>query len=196
MFSTLLTIALFAAPALRGVFADFTVDTPEFVQCQDAKLSWQATKGPYNAILVAPTNPCVRTWDHNGNTMTYKVAFPAGTKLQLSIADGDEDEGWSGEITVKASDDTSCLPANLKADTNKDQASSASSSDPAPTTLVIKPTTTPAAATPSSSSGAPAPVGAANAGKNPLDNSAPASHRAATPLIVFSAVMGVFAFCL
>ncbi|KAG5651939.1 hypothetical protein H0H81_006881 [Sphagnurus paluster] len=113
MFSTLFTIALIAAPAL----ADFAVNTPALTQCKDAKISWEATKGPYNIIAVAAENPCgdslADLGDFTSTSTTWKAALLAGSKVQLSVEDANGDEAWSGTITVQNSDDTSCLPADV-----------------------------------------------------------------------------------
>ncbi|KAF7327679.1 hypothetical protein MKEN_00347300 [Mycena kentingensis (nom. inval.)] len=113
MFSTLISIALVAVPALR--VAAFDVGSPKFNQCGTAQLTWDATKagGPYNVVIVSSDDPCgdilADLGDHSGTSMKWNVTFPAGTKLMVSIEDSDEEEGWSGAITVEKSDDASCL---------------------------------------------------------------------------------------
>lgn len=76
MYSTLFTITLFFALALR-VRADLTVYTPVFtqvgdpsnflphscspllvLQCQPATLSWDATSGPYDVLVLDSNNLC------------------------------------------------------------------------------------------------------------------------------------------
>ncbi|KAJ7928939.1 hypothetical protein B0H13DRAFT_1966883 [Mycena leptocephala] len=118
MFATFLTIALFAASAINGVSADdsddqFSVNTPSITQCGEAKFSWEATKGPYNLIIVKSTDPCgdiiKDLGDHNGTTLTWPVTLPAGGSYSLSIEDADGREGWSGAMKVLPSSNTTCL---------------------------------------------------------------------------------------
>ncbi|KAJ7707609.1 hypothetical protein B0H17DRAFT_523699 [Mycena rosella] len=56
MFATLLTLALFAAPALNGVAA-LNINTPALVQCGSAQITWDASTGPYNLIVVDSAMP-------------------------------------------------------------------------------------------------------------------------------------------
>ncbi|KAJ7158657.1 hypothetical protein C8R46DRAFT_1109814 [Mycena filopes] len=125
MFATLITLALFAAPALNGVAA-FDVNTPELVQCSSAPLSWAGTKGPYNLILVSPNDPCgdilADLGDHPDPSIHWVVDFPAGTHLMLSIEDANGDEGWSGNMTVAASSNTTCLNNAAAASSKSDSA--------------------------------------------------------------------------
>lgn len=77
MFATLLTVALFAAPALQGVVAEFSVATPAITQvdtvsqttifrsnillcsqCSPVQITWAKTTGPYNLIVVPAADPC------------------------------------------------------------------------------------------------------------------------------------------
>jgi len=186
MFSTLLTTALFASLAIQHALA-LTIDTPELTQCKDVKLNWEESKGPYNLIVVHGDDPCgdpiVDLGDHDGTSMTWKVNIPAGEQVQLSLMDANEEEGWSGIVTIKESDDKSCLPA----DEQKDDA-------PTPSTLVVTPTTVVPAAT----SNVPSAVGAAgNAGANPLNsNGAINLHHANTPVMVLTAIAAVISFSL
>ncbi|KAF5382118.1 hypothetical protein D9615_004456 [Tricholomella constricta] len=201
MFSTLFTIALLAAPA----FADFTVSTPTLTQCKDVKISWQATKGPYNIIAVPSENPCgdalADLGDHTGTSIVWKAALPAGTKVQLSVEDADGDEAWSGSITVQKSDDASCIPADLvKPDSDsKPNNLVPSSVAGSGSTVVVTPTTTVQAVVPQTTGAAPSAVGAAgNAGANPLGigNGALTMRQASTPVMVLGALAAVLAISL
>ncbi|KAF9647976.1 hypothetical protein BDM02DRAFT_3129388 [Thelephora ganbajun] len=151
MYSTLFATTLVFALAVLCVRADFDVATVELTQCKPAILAWPNTNGPYNVIIVSFDNPCgdalVDFGDQNTNTYQWsKVNLPAGSKVQVSILDANDLEGWSGPITVKSSDDSSCLPS---------KGTPASSS-------VSKPPTPPSSAT--SHSPSATIVGAANAG--------------------------------
>lgn len=116
MFATFLTLALLAAPALRGVAADdFTVNTPSATQCGNVKLTWGGTAKTYNVVIVNATDPCgdilADIGDVQGNAVNWTVKFEAGSRLMVSVADADneDDEGWSGAILVGKSSDSSCL---------------------------------------------------------------------------------------
>jgi hypothetical protein len=164
MFSTLFSITLFLAFVLKVVLADFPITEPTFTQCQDAQITWQKTKGPYNVIVVPSNdmcgNPIADLGDHTGNQITWhKVPLIAGSRVVVSVEDSTGDEAWTGTITVLPSEDTSCLPANERANAT---ASDAAAFGVASSTLVVPPSQT---------SGAKA-AGAANAGLNPLSSSA------------------------
>jgi len=114
MYSTLFTTTLFFVLAALCVRAEFDVATVNLTQCQPATLSWANTTGPYNVIIVSSDKPCddalVDLGDHDSNKFEWsKVNVAAGTKVMISILDDKDEEGWSGVITVKSSDDKSCL---------------------------------------------------------------------------------------
>jgi hypothetical protein len=70
------------------------------LQCGSAQITWDQSQGPYNIIVVPAEDPC------------EKVV--AGQKVLVSLEDGKQDEGWSQEMIVQPSTDTSCLsPAQL-----------------------------------------------------------------------------------
>jgi hypothetical protein len=187
MLPTFINVALFAAFALQGALADFTIDTPTFTQCQSAQVTWSTTKAPYNLVIVAAADPCgdylADLGDHNGTSMTYKVALAAGSQVQLSLEDASGDEAWSGTITVAQSSDTSCLPSNGAT------TPTTTTSPPVPgSTLVVVPTTTVDA-----SPNPPSTVGAAGAaGATPSSNGAPAIH-ASMPIMILGALAAVVA---
>ncbi|KAJ7285088.1 hypothetical protein C8J57DRAFT_709311 [Mycena rebaudengoi] len=111
MFATLLTLALIAAPAL----AAFEVETPVLTQCAPTKITWSGGKGLTNILLVHPDEPCgpivADLGDHDGTSLTWTPNLPVGTKVQFSLADENDEEAWSGPITIKAGTDSSCLKA-------------------------------------------------------------------------------------
>ncbi|KAH9481415.1 hypothetical protein JR316_0005941 [Psilocybe cubensis] len=188
MFSTLLTVALFVAPAIQGVFADFAINSPNLVQCKTSRISWEPTKAPYNLIIVKASDPCgdalVDLGDFNKTFLDWPAKIKAGTVVQLSLVDANDQEAWSKNITVGASTDASCLSTNL--------AGSASSS--------VKPSATPASSSiasgtdssDSSSTGLAAPVGAANAGTNPFSSGAISTSQATTPLLALAGLVAAF----
>jgi hypothetical protein len=158
MFSTLFTTTLlFALFALRAR-ADFFVATTGLTQCKPATLTWDKTNGPYNVIIVLASNPCgdaiVDLGDHDDNTVSLdNVKIPAGETVMISVLNRDDDEGWSGAITVQSSDDSSCLtPQNN------------TPSQPSPSPNYSSPSPTPTTTTSSSKSPAATVVGAANNG--------------------------------
>lgn len=191
MFSTLFTVALLAASA----FADFAVNTPTLTQCQDAQISWQNTKAPYNIIAVPSQNPCgdalADLGDHNATSITWKVALLAGTKVQLSVEDANGDEAWSGIITVAKSSDVSCIsPALLPPASSKPAAGSTVVVTPTQIVPANIPATTPVNVIPSA-------VGAA--GANPLglgSNGALTMRQASTPVMVLGALAAILAVSL
>ncbi|EIW57596.1 uncharacterized protein TRAVEDRAFT_126304 [Trametes versicolor FP-101664 SS1] len=114
MYSTLVSVALFSALAIQGALADFTVNTPEIVQCVPTKLTWDSTGAKsYNVIIVPNDDPCngvvADLGDHTINHITFTPTLKAGDEVMVSVLDSDENEGWSGKVTVQAGNDTSCI---------------------------------------------------------------------------------------
>ncbi|OCH95353.1 hypothetical protein OBBRIDRAFT_788233 [Obba rivulosa] len=211
MLASLVSVALFSTLAIQGARADFSVDTPTFVQCQSAQVTWDSTNSPpYNLIVVPAADPCgdvvADLGDHNGTSMHWTVALAAGQQVMLSLQDGADDEAWSGAITVQPSDDSSCLPgASSSAVVSSSDAPAASSSaaalssaasvDPATTLVVapnnVAPSPSSAAAAVPTSSGAVA-VGAANSGILGNSNGALGLPSFSAPLMALSTLAAVF----
>jgi len=145
MYSTLFTTTLFFAIAVLRVTADFTVYTPQLTQCQPATLTWDPTSGPYNVVIVPADDPCgdelADLGDVDTNTLQWsKVSIPAGTQLMVSVLDANDQEGWSGTITVQPSNDNSCLtsqstPPSSSTPQKPSPSSSTSSTPPTPTVV-------------------------------------------------------------
>ncbi|KAI8980220.1 hypothetical protein BD414DRAFT_493978 [Trametes punicea] len=191
MYPTLVTVALFSALAIQGALADFTVATPaEFVQCEPVQLTWDNTNAKsYNVILVPASDPCNEVLqdygDHTVNHITITPTLKEGEQVMISVLDSNDQEGWSGTITVKKGNDTSCLS----------NASSAASS--AGTTLVVNPAAAPTSysAPPAGSSGAQA-VGAANQGILGNSNGALTSMKYSASALFLTALGAVAAVAL
>jgi hypothetical protein len=144
-------------------------------QCEETTISWQATDGPYNAIVVAAANPCgdalADLGDFNTTITKWTVTIPAGTVVQVSIVDSKDDEAWSGNITVGAGD-SSCLPA-AKPTPSSTPSGSSSSSTPSGSS----------GSSDSNSDGGVSPLGAANAGSNGFLNSATSTQHLSKPVL-------------
>lgn len=193
MFSTLFSIALLALPAL----ADFAVSSRPINQCETTKISWQPAKGPYDLIIVPAANPCSEALVEQTNLGTTVIEWkntviPAGTVVQISIADVDGEEAWSQNITVGAGS-SDCLP--------KASASSTASGSTATKSL----TGSTGSGSGSSSTGSDdstggeiAAVGAANAGSNKAfgSNSAFSAHQISLPLLALTAITAGFTLAL
>ncbi|KAH9083492.1 hypothetical protein EDB83DRAFT_2329584 [Lactarius deliciosus] len=108
----LISVLLFFLAA-SAVHAEFSVQTPEFTQCALAQFSWDQTKGPYNVIIANQTNPCgeevANLGDHNSTSLSWNVTIPSGWNVMISVEDAEGEEAWSRPITVKPSNNTSCL---------------------------------------------------------------------------------------
>ncbi|KJA19445.1 hypothetical protein HYPSUDRAFT_189856 [Hypholoma sublateritium FD-334 SS-4] len=196
MFSTFLTAALFIAPAIQGALADFAISSPALVQCQNATISWEPTKGPYNLIVVSAANPCgdalVEVGDFSTTLISWKASLAAGTTVQLSLLDASDNEAWSKNITVGASSDASCLSNAIVKASSSSGASVASTtvaSTAASTTLLVAGTSSAASADSSV-----VPIGAANAGT--LGSAAFTVRQVSTPLLAISGLVGAFALSL
>ncbi|PAV16530.1 hypothetical protein PNOK_0815000 [Pyrrhoderma noxium] len=113
MFSTLFSATLLSAIAIQGAFAEFTINTISLTQCSSAHVTWSEATAPYNLAVVPVDDPCntivADLGDHNGLSMTWhNVTLAAGTKVMFSLLDANDNEAWSGEMTV-ADGDSSCL---------------------------------------------------------------------------------------
>ncbi|RXW21265.1 hypothetical protein EST38_g4591 [Candolleomyces aberdarensis] len=197
MYSTLITaVALFAAPAL----AAFAVNDPELTQCGTSKISWEKTEGPYNVIAVSAADPCgeplVEIGDFEGSSIQWKATIPAGTIVQISIADASDDEAWSKNITVAASDDSSCLTSTSVTSTSTTTGSTTGSTTGGSTTSSTTDSTD-SDNTDGTTGGGVEAVGAANAGSNRfLDSAAPSARQASVPIMALSAIAAVAALAL
>jgi len=188
MFATLLQATLiffFAATALAQT-NDFAVNTPELFQCQDVKISWQEATRPYDVAIMAASDQCgepiVELGEQNATVLSWKVNQAAGSKLIISILDHNDNEAWSGEMTVQPSNDTSCL---------KTTSSSTSTKSGARTTLVATNTVFAPAGSTSGASGPAVAAGAANAGELPASNGATSSARLPAAATVFGVLAGI-----
>lgn len=203
MFSTLISVALLSSLAISAARAEFDISATQLTQCDSTHVTWNKTTGPYNLIVVPADDPCsevlVDLGDHNGTSMTWNaVNLAAGTRVLLSLEDADGDEAWTGNLTVAASNNTSCLPGGAVS-SSLVHSSSAASATPV-TTLVVNPEVdpTPAVAPPSaaeSSASGAQPVGAVNAGSNP-SNGAFTMHQLNIPALAISALAVLFAAAL
>ncbi|KAJ3893254.1 hypothetical protein GG344DRAFT_75138 [Lentinula edodes] len=217
MFTTLVTVTLFAAAAINGAAAQLTIQTPSMTTCEPVDLTWSSTTGPYNLIMVSPDDPCgdalVDLGDQDGTSVSWTPNVAPGTQLELSLVDANDEEAWSGTITVAQGSDTSCVPADALAaasssvaavstsiSSSSADASSAVSSISASvavtgTTLVVTGAAT-ASASSASASSSSGPVGAV--GENgPLEASSNgAMTLATTPIMVLSAVAGILVLSL
>ncbi|KAK7463537.1 hypothetical protein VKT23_006885 [Stygiomarasmius scandens] len=209
MFSTLVTVALFAAASIRGVAADpFQINTPQSVkQCEPVDLSWSGGVAPFNIIAVPSADPCADALQDLGDidqwTKKWTPKLPAGSTVVLSLLDTTGEETWSGEITVEAGDD-SCVPADLLASASSVAAAASSSAAAASsivsssvavtgTTLTIAPSSTRAAAS-TSSSAAVGPVGAV--GSEPFQSSSNGASHTTAPVMLLGAFAAIAAFIL
>lgn len=156
MFSTLFTTTFLITIFALRARADFFVATVNLTQCQPASLSWDLTMKPYDVIIVPASNPCSDAVVEFGDVYINKldwsqVNITAGSTVMIFVLDGNNQEAWSGAITVQPSDDSSCLTPQNSTPTQSPY--SPNDPDPSPTTP-----------TPSSKPPAATVVGAANNG--------------------------------
>jgi hypothetical protein len=220
MFATLVTVTLFAAAAINGAAAQLSIETPTMTTCQPVEITWGATTGPYNLIMVSPDDPCgdaiVDLGDIDGTSVSYTPALAPGTQVELSLVDSLDNEAWSGSITIGQGSDTSCVPADLLASASSSAAATsssavvASSSDVAAssvvsssiavtgTTLVVTSSVASAAQSASSSASSPAASVVGAVGESgPLGGSSNgAMTHVAAPFMLLSAITAVLAFSL
>jgi len=194
MYSTLITaVALFAAPA----FAAFAINSPDLKQCETSRISWEKTEGPYNLIVVDAADPCgeplIEVGDFENSSIQWKAVLPAGTIVQLSVADKNDDEAWSANITIAASNDASCLPGAPAA-----QGTTGNTAETPKTGSTTGTTTGTTTDTTGDDGSDIAPVGAANAGTNALlgGKNAAVAHSVSTPFMALSAIAAIAAIAL
>jgi hypothetical protein len=195
MFATLLSVALFSLLAIQGVTAQFNIETPTSITaCKPITFSWDNTKAPpYNLVIVGSTEPCgdilADLGDHTGTSFTWnKVVLPAsfiGKDVTLSLEDANGDEAWSGPIPYKADGAG-----------NKCLSNSAASTPGATTIPPSTPTPTPTPSPSPTTSAGGVPVGAANAGLNPLSSGAHTVRQTSGSVLLVSAFAALLAFSL
>jgi len=196
MYSTFITLALlFVAPA----FASYAINEPKLVQCETAKVSWPKTKGPYNVIAVAADAPCgeplVDLGDITGTFVEWQVNLAAGTVVQLSVADAEDTEAWTKNITIGGGDNKSCMGG----DAASDSAASDDSADDASRTSAESTTDSTTESKSEEDDLSPAAVGAANAGSNQFfgdDSAAPSSRHLSQAAATLGALAAVAAYVL
>lgn len=186
MLATLLSIALFALPALAG----FDIETPQSLEsCQPVTFSWTGGKGPYDLVIVASDAPCGDILadlggGHQDTKMPWaKAVLPSsmsGKKVSLSLQDATGEEAWSKSVTY-VEKDTSCLNTTTKPGTSTVSVPAAAAATPA--------------VVPTASVGAVA-AGAANVGNNPLSGGALTSRKMSGSVFAASALAALLAFAL
>ncbi|KAJ3777152.1 hypothetical protein EV361DRAFT_867578 [Lentinula raphanica] len=211
MFTTLVTVTLFAVAAINGAAADTTpdVETPSNVTtCAPTNISWTPTTGPYDAIIVASDDPCgdalVDFGVQDGTSVSWTPNIAPGTQVVISVVDGNDEESWSGTITIQQGSDISCVPADALAAASSSAAAASSSavasssvaSDSASvavtgTTLVVTGAASTASVSSASASSSAGPLGAVGQ-DGPLEASSNGAMTLATaPIMVLSAFAGI-----
>jgi len=218
MFATLATVTLFAAVAINGAAAQLTISTPTLTTCEPIDFTWtDSASGPYDLILVSPTDPCgdaiVDLGVIDGTSVSYTPELAPGTQLEGSLIDADGNEAWTATMTIVQGSNTSCIPASLlssasstaissSAASSSAASSSATSSSTDATATAVAGTTlvvTGDAATVAESNSASATGPAEAVGSNaPLGASkgSSGSTKVNAPIMILSAIAGVIAFSL
>jgi len=186
MYSTLLCLALLTATAAPGVLASFAISDPQLTQCQNASISWSKGTPPYQLVVVDANDPCgnpIIEFDHLTSTVfDWQIELPENAIVQFYVEDSGDNDAWSRTLTVGASNDASCLSQSVLSYFNMTTPSTASNTGA---------TSNGSPPTSSSSSGNNSsglvPVGAANAGTNPLSSGA-SSMRQGTPTVLLIAI--------
>jgi len=179
--TTLVSLAAFVA-AVHGAdtttVSDFKVKTPkDIASCKPVNFTWEATKGPYNLIIVKSSDPCgsiiADLGDHKSNHYLWNADLPVGS-YSLSIEDAKGDEGWSGAFDVKTNTkNTTCKystvysPNTSTTDTGAGAAAASPSDDPA--------------------------VAVGAAGDGILSSAALSARQLATPAVALSALIAAIA---
>ncbi|KAF8825200.1 hypothetical protein HHX47_DHR7000304 [Lentinula edodes] len=132
MFTTLVTVTLFAAAAINGAAAQLNIQTPSmttvllkvftaycldslpFVQCEPVDITWSSTTGPYNLIMVSPDDPCGDAL--YGKNHSIRNSFPKKSSFFLLSVDlGDQDGtsvSWTPNVAPGTQLELSLVDAN------------------------------------------------------------------------------------
>jgi len=183
--TTLVSAIAFLAASVQGETqtSDFVVHTPATVaSCKPVNLTWAATKGPYNLIIVHSSDPCgpiiADLGDHTTNHFLWTANVPAGN-YSLSIEDAKGDEGWSAKFQVK----TNTLNTTCPYSTVYNNGS----------TVVIPADPAGAAGATPSDDSTPGAVGAIGSG---VGSGAPSMRQLSAPAMAVAALVGAIAFSL
>jgi hypothetical protein len=186
MLATLLSVALFALPALAG----FSIQTPKQLQsCSPVVFTWSNGISPFDLVIVASDAPCGDILadlggGHKDTTLTWsKVVLPEsmiGKNVSLSLQDADGNDAWSDSIPYVQGSDTSCLT------TTKPGTSTIS----VPANVAATPSTSH-----TTSPGAVA-AGAANVGHNPNSSGTITSRQISGSVFAATALVALLTFAL
>jgi len=213
MFAALFSIALVILPAINGVLAQLSIDTPNFVQCDVANITWTQSDGPYTLLVVPADDECGDAIDEVDSltslSTSYLVNLAAGTQVVLYLEDSDGNDAWSSNITVQSSSNSSCLESgslaasNFTASATSPTTSSSPSSSPSATLSGAdssEPTPPPADAgsssADSSSSSSSSDGGAVNAGSSTSSNGALPIQSFSATVMIGSVFAAFFVLCL
>jgi len=171
-----------AASSTTAAVSDFVVHTPAITaSCKPLNLTWEATKGPYNVIVVSSHDPCgpiiADLGDHKTNHFVWNATVPAGS-YSISVEDAKGQEGWSKAFAVKQN----TLSTTCKYSTAYQNSSTA-----------VLPTDV-AGAAGASPSDVGEPVGAAGSGI--LSGGALSMRHVSAPAMVAGALVAAIAFSL
>jgi len=180
MYSTFLCLALLTASSAPGVLASFAISDPQLTQCQSTTISWSKGTPPYQLVVVDANDPCgepiMEFNDLNSTVFNWPADVPGNALVQFFVEDSGDNDAWSKTMTVGASNDASCLSESVLSYFNMTTPSTGSNTGATSNGSNQSP---PSHSGSNNSSGL-VPVGAANAGTNPLSSGA-SSMRQGTP---------------
>ncbi|KZS94252.1 hypothetical protein SISNIDRAFT_453988 [Sistotremastrum niveocremeum HHB9708] len=131
-------------------------------ECQDLTLSWEGGVAPFFVSVVKADDPCADSLadipETNGNSVTWKVNITAGTTVAFTLEDGNGDESWTGDVTIKPGSSSSCLVSaavkepqdgsSSKSSSSTSKTSTSSSTSTSTSSTITPPVDIPATSTP------------------------------------------------
>ncbi|EIM92023.1 uncharacterized protein STEHIDRAFT_164389 [Stereum hirsutum FP-91666 SS1] len=111
-----MALGTLAALGLLAFFriGQFAVHTPASIsQCKPATITWSGGSEPFVAHITRGGTPKAAPLEYlgpqNGHSLTWTPNFAAGSSIAIVIKDANGNAAASAPMTVKESDDYSCL---------------------------------------------------------------------------------------
>lgn len=126
------TAALALAAASLAMAQDVTVNEASLTQCAQSTLTYSAPAGSYYVALVHAEDACSQDaiaefYDVTSGSVDYAATLPAGTQVQMYVADSNSGQEYWGPVMTVADGDAACLGGDVEA---------APSSSTVPTTYI------------------------------------------------------------
>ncbi|EST04568.1 hypothetical protein PSEUBRA_006315 [Kalmanozyma brasiliensis GHG001] len=116
------TVVAAAALAATSAVSAAQIGTPAAItQCQPVLLNWTGAQGKVYVSVIPGSQPSAAPLvtfapqDAGTTSLRWVPNLPANTPITLAISDDSGVQSYSGQVTIRAGTDTSCLNSNASA---------------------------------------------------------------------------------